>query len=64
MALFHSPTEFIAGRLKGLFSADKIGFQLLQHFPLLAQVTDYLALFQEHNAILVAYKFCEGFSFF
>jgi hypothetical protein len=64
MALFHSPSEFIVGRLKGLFSAHKIRFQLLQHLPLLAQVTNYLALLQQHNSILVAYKFCEGSYFF
>lgn len=34
----------------GLFSTHKIRFQLLQHRILLAQVTNYLALFQEHNA--------------
>jgi hypothetical protein len=42
----------------------KIRFQLLQHRILLAQVTDHLALFQQHNSILVAYKFCEGSYFF
>ena len=29
----------------------KIRFQLLQHLPFLAQVTDHLALLQQHNAV-------------
>ncbi len=33
------------------FLPHKIGFQLLQHLSLLAQVTDHLALFQENNAV-------------
>jgi hypothetical protein len=42
----------------------KIRFQLLQHRILLAQVTDHLALFQQHDAVIVAYNFCKSFSFF
>ncbi len=33
------------------FLPHKIRFQLLQHRILLAQITDYLTLFQEYNAV-------------